>query len=270
MPSSKVVEIKIFNNYIYDNVAAIYTDGVNEGLEITNNIITNNSVGIWGYFTNSVISNNTISGNRGAITAQGEFAYNLTIKNNIIVNNSFGVNLASTSNVEVYGNRIAQTKNSNGLGIGIQLLNVNSSVIYSNIIEQNDIGVYLPNYLLGYGQGSDSQVFNNNFIDNVHNAVVEHEYPSPEAYKELQAEYKTSAINGTDIVAWDNGTIGNYWSDYNGNGSYVIDSNNIDYHPLTHEMTVPEFSWLAIVPLLVSVFAVAVVLRHGKTVDLKQ
>jgi parallel beta-helix repeat protein len=264
IPSSKAVESKIFNDYIYDNDIAIHTEEENEGLEITSNIVANNSVGIWGYFTNSVISNNTISGNRGAITAQGEFAYNLTIKNNIIVNNHFGVNLASTSNVEVYGNRISQTRDSNGLGIGIQLLNVNSSVIYRNIIEQTDVGVYLPNYLLRYGQGSGSQVYDNNFIDNIHNAEVEHQYPSPDAFKALQDEYKTSAFNGTDIVAWDNGTIGNYWSDYNGNGSYAIDSNNVDYHPLTQKMTVPELSWLAVVLLLLSLFSVAVILRHRK------
>ncbi len=32
---------------------------------------------------------------------------------------------------------------------------------------------------------------------------------------------------------WDNGTVGNYWSDYHGQGAYVIDQNNIDFRPLT-------------------------------------
>ncbi len=53
--------------------------------------------------------------------------------------------------------------------------------------------------------------------------------------------------NGTDEVSWDNGQVGNYWSDYFtkypnateldssgiGNTPYVIDSNNIDNYPLT-------------------------------------
>ena len=44
--------------------------------------------------------------------------------------------------------------------------------------------------------------------------------------------------NGTDIVSWDNGAVGNYWSDYYGNGTYVIDQNNIDHHPLTQQVDV--------------------------------
>jgi len=34
-------------------------------------------------------------------------------------------------------------------------------------------------------------------------------------------------------VSWNNNMVGNYWSDYNGNGSYVIDQKNVDSHPLT-------------------------------------
>ena len=40
--------------------------------------------------------------------------------------------------------------------------------------------------------------------------------------------------------------------------------------PPTISPTVPEFSWLAILPLLLSIFAIVVVLRHRKTANLKQ
>jgi hypothetical protein len=33
--------------------------------------------------------------------------------------------------------------------------------------------------------------------------------------------------------SWDNGAVGNYWSDYSGNTPYVIDANNKDNYPLT-------------------------------------
>jgi len=38
----------------------------------------------------------------------------------------------------------------------------------------------------------------------------------------------------------------------------------------TPSPTVPEMSWLVIVPLLLSIFAVALVVRHRKTANLKQ
>jgi hypothetical protein len=46
---------------------------------------------------------------------------------------------------------------------------------------------------------------------------------------------------GTDVVSWDNGAMGNYWSDYSGvdqnndgigDTPYVIDENNKDSYPL--------------------------------------
>ena len=78
---------------------------------------------------------------------------------------------------------------------------------------------------------------------------------------------------------WDNGTIGNYWSDYQtkypnaneidnsgiGNTPYVIDANNIDHYPLLKPSVIPEFrSLLIIMPLLLSVLFVAVALMHRK------
>ena len=102
---------------------------------------------------------------------------------------------------------------------------------------------------------------------------------------------------------WDNGSVGNYWNNYAlrylnateiensgiGNTSYIIEKGdystraypnvaNIDYHPLfypydiehetisfpTPSSTIPELPWLAIVPLLLSLFTVALVLMHRK------
>lgn len=77
---------------------------------------------------------------------------------------------------------------------------------------------------------------------------------------------------------WDFNKEGNYWSDYSGSGSYVIDENNIDHYPLTQRVaipstvntpspsptpTVPELSWLTILPLLLTIpIAVAIVRKR--------
>jgi hypothetical protein len=81
---------------------------------------------------------------------------------------------------------------------------------------------------------------------------------------------------GASFNRWDNGTVGNYWSDYKGQGVYELDKNNIDQYPLTQRVAipsivntstttpnVPEFSWLMILPLLLSVIAVAVLIRKS-------
>ena len=56
--------------------------------------------------------------------------------------------------------------------------------------------------------------------------------------------------NGTDVISWDNGLVGNYWSDYNGQGAYVIDENDVDRHPLTQQVdistTAPELSTIIV------------------------
>jgi hypothetical protein len=34
---------------------------------------------------------------------------------------------------------------------------------------------------------------------------------------------------------WNNSDIGNYWNSYHGHGEYMIDKNNVDYHPLAEQ-----------------------------------
>jgi len=58
---------------------------------------------------------------------------------------------------------------------------------------------------------------------------------------------------------------GNYWSDYNGHGSYVIDQNNVDHDPLTQQIDIsvkvpnltPSSTGISItLPLLLLVVAI--------------
>jgi hypothetical protein len=92
-------------------------------------------------------------------------------------------------------------------------------------------------------------VYENNFINNQRQVVVN------------QTLYSALKVNQIDVVALDNGVVGNYWSDYKGSGVYMVDENNIDRYPLNQQVdisktasgptsTVSEFSWLTILPLL--------------------
>ncbi len=89
--------------------------------------------------------------------------------------------------------------------------------------------------------------------------------------------------SGTDIVSWDNGVVGNYWSDYSGNFRYVVDQNNADNHPLTQPIDITKpaqtpsnsargdsltslpFAVTAILALAIIVVLILLHKRHRKT-----
>ena len=104
----------------------------------------------------------------------------------------------------------------------------------------------MPSRIIGVG----NEVYNNNLIDNEKNVVVEQTGASKNNIGEIQL---------TDVVSWDNGLVGNYWSDYSGQGAYVIDENNIDRRPLTQPVdistTAPELSAM-LITIGISIFVI--------------
>ena len=241
---------------------------------------------------NSIISNNDIISNDYGIDTSGN---NTHIIDNVITNNSFGLRLQNSANTNIQNNLISNNVNRLNTttqdGYGIQFdANTNSTTIYNNILEGNTVGINLRNYLLvgttvTNAKGSDNFVFANNFLNVGTNVNIEYQYPYAEAYSQLKQEvHPNSIINGTDIVSWDNSTVGNFWSDYDGNGSYVIDENNIDHYPLSKPVVIPTASqtpnfltesWF--LPLIISMVITAVVTisfllfrRRRKTTKLNQ
>jgi parallel beta-helix repeat protein len=50
--------------------------------------------------------------------------------------------------------------------------------------------------------------------------------------------FKFPIIGLNSVNSWDDGLIGNYWTDYSGNGSYIIDENNVDHYPLINPVEI--------------------------------
>jgi len=225
---------KIIGNNILNNRQPI---GVGSGSNflISGNNIADNDVGVSIGTSNGVISGNNITG-LGVWGCQ-----NVTIKENNISGNGVyvgGLSLGYGGPYYVYENNITDN-----LEFGIRFeRGCNNSAIFNNNIRGNEIGVLLDNFAFAsFSQiGSGNKVYSNNLMENTQNAFVKHTYP-----------YNISMMdniigNGTDIVLWDNGKIGNYWSDYQskypnatevnasgvGNIPYLIDENNIDHYPL--------------------------------------
>jgi hypothetical protein len=196
------------------------------------------------HFSNSIIIDNIITDNYLGGIGISSKSSNVTIKGNNISNNgvaSHGTGISLTTlnedinaNISIYQNNI--TNNSR---FGIQFNGpISNSLIFSNNIANNGVGINLSNFALRkYSQlGSGTKIFYNNLVGNGKNAFIETAYPYNLTSDMLHDHHMIG--NGTDVVSWDNGVVGNYWGDYSGIGSYVIDENNTDHYPLTQPVDV--------------------------------
>jgi len=218
---------KIINNNIVNNSEGIRPQ--RNDLLISKNNITKNISGIAGYNTeNVIITENNISANAYGITIG--ICRNITVtENQISDNNKGGLDLYYFGPHFVYGNNI--TNNSWGIKFAEGCSN---ATVYGNNITQNGVGVVLLNFPNAGDvvvSGVGNTVFSNLFINNTKQVNQE----------ERNYNYPDSTRMGTDIVSWDNSTIGNYWDDYSGlddnddgigDTPYIIDENNQDNYPL--------------------------------------
>ena len=247
------------NKIMYTHESGILLSGSSstnpDGTKITQNEIYNNTVGIEiNQVNNAYVSNNTIYNN----TNYGVYLYvrasNVTVEYNHIFKNlkSAIYSISSSSytmrDISINNNNISY----NGNGIYFYR-NTIYSVIHHNVIYNNT----------GYGislSGSDvkyNRVYNNSFYYN---------------------HGSTHTVNSSHIQAFDSGTNnywnetgrGNHWYDWttpDNNEPYgIVDqpykidgsAGSADYYPLTESSTVPEFSsmWVLIVliVLITSIF----------------
>ena len=182
---------------------------------------------------------------------------NLTIQNLNVKNFSIGIYLWTSGNT-ITGNAFAD-------GIVGILVSGADNTITSNYIADNKNGVFFgsngPSYL-----PANIKIYENRFVNNT---------------RQLSGcvcvDYNTT--EGKHY--WDNGTVGNFWSDYNGteightgigSNPYVIDPLNLDRYPLTTSSVTPptptadlhlEFA-LAVVAIALVAVAAAVVLRRRR------
>ena len=175
-----------FNNDVFSNTITNNGEGIEIGLSNTNvydNDITNNTEGILLAAPNHIecaysnIYQNNITNNTEGISITAEICCSRTVDNNI------------------FQNKISDNK----MGIKIELgdcaggpIEVGNNNIYQNNITYNEKGISV--FESGSGM---SYIRNNRFYHNNFKGNKEHAYDE---------EYNR----------WDNGSVGNYWDDYNG------------------------------------------------------
>ena len=207
---------------------------------------------IYGSDYNAVYWNKLLNSNYGIKVGEidlGESENNDVYQNNI-TNIGVGLSCNYGSNNTIRTNSIADCRT------GIRLSYSDNNRILQNNIQKCEvsISIYVSNSNNFYG---------NNFIDNSQHVSESHDhflYPGSYFY----------SVNNK----WDNGTTGNYWSNYNGTDSdgdgigdtaYPIYENYTDHYPLIAPVDVdaiPEFpSWT---PMFLTFVALAVTLTVYK------
>src|SRR5271157_5801817 len=172
---------------------------------------------------------------------------NVTVQGMNLTNNRQGILLAYTNDSEITGNTVTN----NVWGIDLESSS-NNTLSGNNVTSTSEFGIWLAS-------SSDNFVFHNSFVNNTYPVFTE----------------------GLANI-WDNGSTGNYWSDYlakypnaterGGSGiwntPYVIDTNNIDHYPLMAQYnTIPEFPSFLILPLIMitALLAVTIYKKSVKT-----
>jgi len=192
---------------------------------ILENNITNSDYGVYlDSSNNNTISRNSVASNDhyGMILLQS--SYNTISENSMTANYNASILLEGSSNNTISGNSMTDS----GCGVDLEAYGTGSSnnEICENNITGNGAGISLS-------YSSNNIFYNNNFMNNTN-----------------QVSSDNNSAN-----AWDDGSSGNYWSDYltkypnatqvdsSGvcNAPYVIDTNNTDHYPLSVQYVVPEF-----------------------------
>jgi parallel beta-helix repeat protein len=249
-------------NFKISNFATSVNVTKGSGIILTENTFNGKGIGI--YTTNCQITNNTfidhspgfpyygdtaINGNCSYTIISGNnflnFDRSVFLKNsdnNVISKNYFldrySIYLSQSNNNLVSRNSLAmagyQSQNEVGIGIELSYMSTNNTIsentisgesgegLYinkcsgnlaiKNLITKNNIGIKVDSYMIGETP-RNNLIYQNNFIDNTLSVTVE---------------------EGGNM--WDNGTVGNFWSDHLSNSSYRIkssswDSIDADFYP---------------------------------------
>lgn len=160
------------------------------------------------------------NGFEGVITLHN--VKNVVIKNCFIKNCVYGIELNSSSNITILGNKISEADiPMYWIASAINILGESSNInIIGNEITNNKWGI-----LVYVDEPPNLVIHHNNFVENSEEDV-----------------YIWRAFSAT----WDDGKEGNYWSTYNvadrdgdgiGDTSYVINGNNQDKYPFIVPIT---------------------------------
>lgn len=242
-----------------------YLDTVNN-VTIRNFTITGFNEAIYSYNSsyNHICGNILLSNAGDGIEFLYDSNHNFIYDNKITANGN-GILLSSSLNPpdgnlpgsnynEIYSNKIQSNGND-----GILLWYSYNSKVYNNTITDNGYcGICLSS-------SSDNEFHLNNLVNNPTNAKV----------GGAVGYWSTAGIGGPGANIWDNGSVGNYWGDYNGSDKnhdglgetpYVVDSLNSDKFPLMEP--IEDFYTLPFTPPRITLLSPVAQRYNESSIDL--
>ena len=181
-----------------------------------NKAINNNAVGIRLMTSHS----NTLSRNSASLNSNG-FEISSS-DNNLLLNNT--VIYSSWDGIYVYDsveNNLLKNNFSNNVRFGVQLSFSNENNLSLNFVSNNnDYGIYLGH--------SDTSLIIDNTIKSNFGGICLNSSLNNKIYNNSFISNGQNAIDNSIGTLWDNGALGNYWTDYFG---VDIDDNGIGDSP---------------------------------------
>ncbi|MFW9990007.1 MAG: nitrous oxide reductase family maturation protein NosD [Candidatus Odinarchaeota archaeon] len=204
---------KFKDNIIYKNRdlgIRLYSDSRNNTI-IRNNISSNGNIGvfIWNSNSNSIRFNDIIQNDGIGISLEGSYPVNSdnnSIINNYIYNNTgIGIYIEDGTDNNINDNDII---NNQGDGIEISLAD-NTKLMKNTISLNNGAGVR-------YWKGWNSFIIGNNITYNIDGIVLGDTGYLLIYNNRFVGNIGDNAFTLNSYCSWDNGSLGNYWDDYDG------------------------------------------------------
>jgi parallel beta-helix repeat protein len=248
---------------------------------VSGNTVTNSTYeNIYFVGSHDCIASGNIVTKSGTIGISFTFSYNITVSENRITNShDHGIAPFYSNNSIISGNTITDSIY-NGIYIsgsenivisennvtncpfaGMNFINSNNNTVSGNTLTNNFVGIYMDSC-------SNNTISGNDITNNAYIGIYIFESNANNFYSNNFIDNPTQVINLNSTFAntWDNGTEGNYWSDYTGMDSdgdgigdtpHIIDENNQDNHPLIEATVIPEFQSCALILFTLTALAVA-------------
>jgi parallel beta-helix repeat protein len=244
------------NNLISGNRVESNGYGIGVGDDSSNNVVSKNAVAanvrdgvsVGGYNSiGNTVSENQVRENGG----NGIFFHAMNdskvTRNNVTLNKGCGLGLGSGPNGVVRLNYISKNR------VGIWMSNAEANTITFNDVTENTAwGIELE------GSHKDNVIHHNNFINNAAGQGLQAHIADVWTYPGLNKPHRPGEtvepprLVGGAANSWDDGSEGNYWSDYSirypnatikssiGDTPYFINENNQDRYPLMNRVAVSE------------------------------
>lgn len=177
-------------------------------------------------------SDKTVSGDVGQVILVR--CSRITVKDLEISGTNMGIELYETSNSQIENNTISNIQGVGVYNCGIYLFSSSNNNVTGNSLTGNTLGIYLE-------YSSNNNTIRGNLVESNTRGIQIEDSPNNSVYHNSFINNWEQAYSYGCVNAWDDGSRGNYWSNYGGKDGnndgigdtpYIINEENKDRCPL--------------------------------------